>query len=423
MTGGPVIKVLIVDDIASTRENLQKLLAFEDDIEVIGMASDGREGIEAARTLSPHVVLMDVNMPGMDGIQATEALALEAPHCPVVIMSVQGERDYLRRAMQSGAREFLVKPFSGDELIASIRRVHDLELKKGTYVRVVSGADGNGGGPAGPARRTVAAVHAIMAGKGGVGKSLLAVNLAAALRQHTGLRVCLVDLDLQFGDVGVLLNLQHTKTIAELVENVGALDPEFVDAVLADGPEGLRVLQAPFSPELGDLVRADHVRAILDILRREFDHIVVDTATQLSEATLEVVDMADTVVVVGALTIPAIKDTKLLLKMLESLRVEQERIVVVVNRHDAHADYNRARVEEHLRLPVLLEVPSDPRGIGASIHRALPIVLSNPEAEFSRRVGELVQRIEPGTAGAAAVVDTKRAAASGRRFGFRREGR
>ncbi|EQD59488.1 Signal transduction response regulator, receiver region domain protein, partial [mine drainage metagenome] len=76
---------------------------------------------------------MDVNMPGMDGISATEALAVELPQCPVVIMSVQGERDYLRRAMQSGAREFLIKPFTGDELVASIRRVYELEEKKGSY--------------------------------------------------------------------------------------------------------------------------------------------------------------------------------------------------------------------------------------------------------------------------------------------------
>src|SRR5258708_38108420 len=129
-----MIRVLIVDDIATTLENLQKLLSFEDDIEVCGTASDGRQAVEEARRLQPDVVLMDVNMPVMDGIQATELMAQEVPASPVIIMSVQGERDYLRRAMQAGAREFLIKPFSGDELIASIRRVHQLEQKKGSYL-------------------------------------------------------------------------------------------------------------------------------------------------------------------------------------------------------------------------------------------------------------------------------------------------
>src|SRR2546429_8101013 len=100
---------------------------------------NGKEGIEQAKKLAPDLVLMDVNMPIMDGIQATETLAQEVPGSPVIIMSVQGERDYLRRAMQSGAREFLIKPFSGDELIASIRRVYQLEQKKESFLAKTTG--------------------------------------------------------------------------------------------------------------------------------------------------------------------------------------------------------------------------------------------------------------------------------------------
>src|SRR5919205_886579 len=129
-----VIKVLIVDDIPSTLDNLQKLLSFEPDIQVVATAQNGKEGVEQTKKLNPDIVLMDVNMPIMDGIQATESLAQECPNSPVIIMSVQGERDYLRRAMQSGAREFLIKPFSGDELIASIRRVYQLEQKKESFM-------------------------------------------------------------------------------------------------------------------------------------------------------------------------------------------------------------------------------------------------------------------------------------------------
>src|SRR2546427_948897 len=106
-------KVLIVADIASTLDNLQKLLSFEPDIQVVGTAMNGKQGIEQAQKLAPDLVLMDVNMPIMDGIQATETLAQEVPGSPVIIMSVQGERDYLRRAMQSGAREVPIQTVSG----------------------------------------------------------------------------------------------------------------------------------------------------------------------------------------------------------------------------------------------------------------------------------------------------------------------
>src|ERR1700736_4344237 len=161
------IKVLIVDDIASTLDNLQKLLSFEPDIQVVATAMNGKEGVEQAKKVAPDIVLMDVNMPQMDGIQATEVLAQEVPGSPVIIMSVQGERDYIRRAMQAGAREFLIKPFSGDELIASIRRMHQLEQKKGTYLArdavVVPG-----GAPAAP-RTQRGDVFMAFSGKGGAG--------------------------------------------------------------------------------------------------------------------------------------------------------------------------------------------------------------------------------------------------------------
>src|SRR5437867_4725955 len=137
-----LIKVLIVDDIPSTLDNLQKLLSFEPDIQVVATAVNGKVGVEQAKKSAPDLVLMDVNMPIMDGIQATEMLAQEVPNSPVIIMSVQGERDYLRRAMQSGAREFLIKPFSGDELIASIRRVYQLEQKKESFLaKTTAGAE------------------------------------------------------------------------------------------------------------------------------------------------------------------------------------------------------------------------------------------------------------------------------------------
>jgi pilus assembly protein CpaE len=415
MADRTMIRVVVVDDIASTRENLKKLLSFEEDIEVVGTASDGRAGIDVTRQLSPHVVLMDVNMPVMDGIAATETLAVEAPSSPVVIMSVQGERDYLRRAMQSGAREFLIKPFTGDELVASIRRVYEMEEKKGAYLPRVPTAQSEGGDqPPGGCQ-----ICLVMSGKGGCGKTFIAINLAAALRLETGGRVCLVDLDLQFGDIGVMLNVDHAKTITELVDSESALDWEFVDDILADGPEGIRVLLGPFSPEFGDLVRAEHVRAIVDVLRREFDYVVVDSGSQLSEATLEATELADHVIVVGELTIPAIKDTRLMLKMLESLKVDRSRVMVAVNAHDAHAVYDSASIERNLRFPVKLQIPSEPRLVGGSIHRAVPVVISHPDSDVSLLFRGLARSLTPEGASQPEVKAAAKTSTS-RRFGLRR---
>jgi pilus assembly protein CpaE len=414
-----MIRILIVDDIPSTLENLQKLLSFEDDIEVCGTAADGRRAIEEARRLQPDIVLMDVNMPVLDGIQATELLATEVPGSPVIIMSVQGERDYIRRAMQAGAREFLIKPFSGDELIASIRRVHQLEQKKGTFLAKAA-ATSAPAADSGSQQVRRGEVFLVFSGKGGVGKSIIASNLSIALAMETGARVALVDLDLQFGDIGVLLNLDHSRSITDLADTAASADPEFIQDVLANGPEGVQVLLAPISPELADLVTADHLRTIMQELQRAYDFIVVDTASHLAELNLEAIELATKVIVVTALNIPAIKDTKLTLKVLESLNVEPDRILLTLNRSDAHSEFNKEAVENNLRFPIALQITHDPKAVSTSVNRGAPFVSANPEAEISRSIRELVSQLvplepQPPTAVAAGIGDRKR----NRLFGFK----
>src|SRR3954469_2831032 len=164
------IRVLIVDDIPETRDHLTKLLGFEGDVEVVGAAASGTEAIAMAAQLRPDVVLMDINMPNMDGIATTEKLSAEVPAASVVMMSVQGEADYLRRSMLAGAREFLVKPFSSDELTASIRQVYTREQEKLSRMAVAApaavGKNGSGGGD-----DVDGQVVAVFSPKGGVGRT------------------------------------------------------------------------------------------------------------------------------------------------------------------------------------------------------------------------------------------------------------
>src|SRR5215203_4950603 len=126
MPVGDKIRVIIVDDVSETRENVRKLLQFESDVDVVGMARTGNEAIQLSQELNPDVVLMDINMPDMDGIAATEAIHAKQPSVQVVILSVQSDQNYMRRAMLAGARDFLTKPPMGDELISAIRRAGSL---------------------------------------------------------------------------------------------------------------------------------------------------------------------------------------------------------------------------------------------------------------------------------------------------------
>ena len=187
------IRVIIVDDIPETRDNIKKLLFFEKDIEIIGTASNGREGVELALGVQPDVVLMDINMPEMDGIAASEAISSQAPHVQVVMMSVQGEADYLRRSMLAGAREFLIKPFSGDELVTSIHRVNQLAATRRAAAPPMTASEGSVPVAPPPPPPKGGMVIAVFGSKGGCGSSTVAANLALALKEETRERIALID--------------------------------------------------------------------------------------------------------------------------------------------------------------------------------------------------------------------------------------
>ena len=382
------IRVLIVDDIPETREHLSKLLSFESDIEVMASAASGPEAVEIASRTPPDIVLMDINMPGMDGIAATEQLASHAPTAAVIMMSVQGEADYLRRSMLAGAREFLVKPFSSDELVTSIRKVHEREREKaGRLVEVP--ASSNGKEPGGEAGRIVA----VFSPKGGVGRTTIAVNLAVAAH-GLGREVALVDGSLQFGDVAVMLNVDpRSKSIADLVPEMAAGDPDSLDAALVTHSSGVRLLLAPPSPETAELIPAGYVRRVVEKLRATHDLVVVDCGPWLSETTLGVLDVADLILLVLTLEITSIKNIRLFLEVVHQLGYPADRVRLVLNRADSALGIRVADVETSLGRKVDHSVVSDGRSVVYALNRGVPFVQSNRDAQVSQDILALARSV------------------------------
>jgi pilus assembly protein CpaE len=384
------IKVLIVDDIPETRDHLSKLLGFESDVEVVGAAAGGPEAVEMATALKPDVVLMDINMPGMDGITATEKLAAEVPTASVIMMSVQGEADYLRRSMLAGAREFLVKPFSSDELTASIRQVWTREKEKQSrYAPVVAGPERGSSGSDEPA-----SVTAVFSPKGGVGRTTVAVNLAVAAAQ-AGKRVALVDASFQFGDVGVLLNLNpRNKSIADLAAELQAGETyDSLEGFLVTHSSGVRVLLAPPSPEQAELIGPSAVQKVLQALRSDHDLVVVDCPSNFNESTLAVLDEADLILTLLTLEITSVKNMRLFLEVCEQLGYGPEKIRLVLNRADSTLGIRVADVEHSIGRKVDHTIVSDGRSVVYALNRGVPFFLSNREAQVSQDIQRLAMAV------------------------------
>ncbi len=384
------IRVLIVDDIPETRDHLSRLLGFEKDVEVVGAAASGAEALEMAAKLLPDVVLMDINMPDMDGIATTELLTARVPTASVVMMSVQGEADYLRRSMLAGAREFLVKPFSSDELTASIRQVNAREREKLGRMAATA-AEQRGPAPA----REPGRVVAVFSPKGGVGRTTIAVNLAVAAAGEPGREVVLVDGSFQFGDVGVLLNLNpKNKSIADLVPDLeGGAQPDALDAYLITHSTGAKVLLAPPSPEMAELVTPASVRRILEGLRARYDLVVVDCAAAFSDSTLAMLDEADVILTVLTLEITSIKNMRLFLEVVDQLGYPPDKIELVLNRSDSALGIRVADVEHSIGRRVDHTVVSDGRSVVYALNRGVPFVTSNREAQVSQDVVRLARAL------------------------------
>lgn len=377
------IRVVIVDDIAETREHLTKLLSFEPDIEVVGAASSGEEAVELTGKLTPDILLMDINMPGMDGIATTERVSATFPTTSIIMMSVQGEADYLRRSMLAGAREFLVKPFSSDELTASIRQVHIRETqKRGRMVVAFQGAPG----VPGESRRKAGKIVTLFAPKGGVGRTTLAVNLAVALAGEQRQAVTLVDGSFQFGDVGVLLNLNpKNKSILDVVTEPTSTDDDLVDTTLINHSTGIKVLLAPPSPEMAELITVDQIRRMMIRLRETNDFTVVDLWPHFNDVSLALLDMSDVILTILTLEITNIKNIRLFLEVAEQLGYG-DRLKLVLNRADSAFGIRVADVESSVGRKIDHQVVSDGRTVVYALNRGVPFVWSNSQAPVSEDI-------------------------------------
>jgi pilus assembly protein CpaE len=367
------IRVLIVDDLPETRENVRKLLQFESDVDVIAQAASGEQAVELAKEHRPDIVLMDINMPGLDGIAASQAIVQSVPSAQIVIMSVQSEADYLRRAMLAGARDFLMKPFSGDELIAAIRRVYQMRPATVELAPAAQRSAAMAAQAADLAREEEARIISVYSPKGGSGCTTIAVNLAVALAEE-GQNTLLMDGSFQFGDVAVMLNIRPSTTIIDLMDRMEDLEQDLVSSVTVRHSSGLNVLMAPPRPEMADLVSEAHVKKLLEHLRAHYDYIIIDTSSSLNDVALSMLDVSDRIFLVTQQSLPALKNASRFFDLAETLDYSRDKVVLLVNRSSERLGISVQDIASTLKRPVIATLPVDDEAVNRAIDEGKPLV-------------------------------------------------
>ncbi len=369
------IKVIIVDDSVETRNNVKLLLSFEKRIEVIGEAENGEEAVFITKEAHPDIVLMDINMPVMDGIKATEEISLSVPESTVIIMSVQGEQEYIRKAMAAGARDFLNKPFTGDDLARTILRTYDIESRRREHTTTAKVHE--------EIKSTVVTVFST---KGGVGKTTIASNLAVAIARSTKKKVALIDLDLQFGDIAIMLNVSVKNTISDLIKEINQLDRDLMDEYLVTHFSGVRVLPAPIKPEYAEYITAAHLEKIVNTLKESYHYVIIDTSASFHETVLSSLDMSDRILFVSTLDLPTIKNIKSGLDIMETLHYPKEKIKIILNKASEQFGIKYKDFENTLKYPIWAFIPEDSQTVITSANKGFPFVMTRMDTKVAKAV-------------------------------------
>jgi pilus assembly protein CpaE len=355
------IKILIADDIEETRNVIKKILNLENEFfEIVGEASNGEEVLKLLSKVKPDIVLMDINMPILNGLEATEKITNLFPSVTVIIMSVQAESEYLKKAMFHGAKEYIIKPFNYEVLVNTIITTYE-KYKD----RALNGAHFEDG-------QRAAKIITFFSSKGGVGKSVLALNSAVLLSKEYNKKTLLIDLDLQFGDISMLVNQYAKKTILDVIED-GQLDSyENIKPYLHEFNKNFHILFAPTKPEAAEYISKDSIEKIIKILEKQYDLIIIDTGINFNDSTLHILDLSERVLFVSTMEIVALKNTKLGLGVMQSLGYDKDKVKLIINNFTTKYEISKAEVEVAFRDGIFAIIPEEQSTVNISVNRGQP---------------------------------------------------
>ncbi len=278
----------------------------------------------------------------------------------------------LRAGMRVGISDVIEAPLTEEKIEQAINQFSTEVLR----TRSAAAARDEGRGDQGT-------VVTVMSAKGGSGKTVTATNLALLLAREPDTKVCLVDADLQFGDVCLVLQLEPRLTVVNAAAELHRLDEQLLDSILTTHPSGLKVLAAPLEPAFADDITTPGLLQIIDLLKRMFDYVIIDTASLLDELLLSLLEKADTILMVVDMDLPSVKNAKLALETLRLLKFPTSKVKLVLNRSNAKARLDDREIEGALKAEISARIPSD-GSVAASVNEGRPVVESQPKSRVAK---------------------------------------
>jgi pilus assembly protein CpaE len=369
--------LLVVDEDASFIDQAKRL--FDGRLPTVRSITEALGAIEGGEL---RMVLLGPSLANEASIDSVRALRNEDPSLILIAVADQVTSGLLRLAMRAGVSEVIEAPLTEEKIEESIKQFANDVLKRRTVATVTPST----------VQRDNGQVIVVMSAKGGSGKTVTATNLALLLTRFEDKKVALVDADLQFGDVCLVLQLEPRFTLVNAAHEMHHLDPQLLESLLTDHPSGLRVMAAPLEPAFADDISTESLMAVVELLRESYDYVVVDTASMLDELLLSLLEKADVILQVVDMDLPSVKNAKLALETLRLLKFPTSKVKLVLNRSNAKARLDDKEIEGALKMGISAAIPSD-GAVAASMNEGRPVVESAPKSRVAKgfeSVAELI---------------------------------
>ena len=376
------IKVLLISKMERNIEALRSKIEDEEII-IIGDSIGGAQALDKIENTSPDIIIMTLGAGDTDVLNLAERIILHRPKTFVVLVADSLDVEIMQEAVKVGCHNLIEFPATSKEFAEYIKSVYNNESIR---IKSLSNKD---------TLVWASRVITVFGAKGGLGKSTIAANLAVKLAEKRK-KVALVDLDLQFGDLNIFLDLEPKDTIVELVQDVVTPNIDSVRSYMSVHSSGVHVLCAPRSPEYAELVSADKVQSLLSLLRTYYDYVIVDTSPSFTDVTITAIESSSILFFVTGLDISILRNSKLSVSLLESLQ-QTDKIRLIVNRAVDMNSITINDVQKIIGYPIWAKLPSDYKVAVNALNRGVPFVTGAPNSKLSASISGLTEILIKGS--------------------------
>lgn len=378
------IKVFILGITGEERVYIEDVLSNIEYIRILEAAESTGEALKKLEETLIDVILIDSALAG-DGYRVAERVHQEYPNIAIIMVEKEFDEDIIYKSLSAGAQDALLYPFTEAKLVETIYRAHELIKRRPITTKEKS--------PSLKTKNTLGKVLTVFSTKGGVGKTFVSVNLAVALQRETAKRVALLDLDIDFGNVSLALNIAPKFTLTNVVDDIGNIDADLMESYLLPHESGIVILPANARPQMTEFINANHVEKIINTLKNSFDYIVVDMPARFYEPVNQALVSADMLLMITTPEISAIRNVKSALISLDELNYPLGKIKVILNKADNKGLIKEKDVEATLQQEVFASISLDYKLATASLNQGVPVIDKGKPKGVAKEYLQLAKKI------------------------------